>query len=72
MPSRPTYLIALKEPNHAVLETWARRRKTAQALSLRARGLTNQLLPLAPGSSNPSSGRRARKGRPRSWMASAA
>ena len=37
MPNRPAYLIALNDPDRAVLETWARRRKTAQALSLRAR-----------------------------------
>ena len=37
MPIRPAYLIALNDPDRAVLETWARRRKTAQALSLRAR-----------------------------------
>jgi transposase len=37
MPKRPAYLLALNDSDRAVLETWARRRKTAQALSLRAR-----------------------------------
>jgi transposase InsO family protein len=31
----PAYLIALDDPDRAVLETWSRRRKTAQPLSLR-------------------------------------
>ena len=37
MPNRPAYLLALNDSDRAVLETWARRRKTAQALCLRAR-----------------------------------
>jgi hypothetical protein len=37
MPNRPAHAIALAHPDRIILEAWARRRKTAQALSLRAR-----------------------------------
>ena len=36
MPNCPAYLLAINDTDRAVLEAWARRRKTAQALSLRA------------------------------------
>lgn len=37
MPNRPAHIITLAHPDRIILESWARRRKTAQALSLRAR-----------------------------------
>jgi transposase len=37
MPNRPAHTITLAHPDRLILEAWARRRKTAQALSLRAR-----------------------------------